>query len=122
MSFLFRDLKIPGNKELRCALQHIWGVGWNKSLFVSSKIGAPYPMCIDNLVSYYYAIIIYFLDNFTISSVRIKRTMKDNILFLQNINSYKGARHSYFLPVHGQRTRTNAGTMKSWRERSSLWD
>jgi ribosomal protein S13 len=46
--------------------------------------------------------------------------MKDNILFLQNIGSYKGARHLYFLPVHGQRTRTNAGTIKSRREKNSL--
>lgn len=120
MSFLFRDLKIPGNKELRCALQHIWGIGWNKSLLVSTKIGAPYPISINNLSLYYYSIIIYFLDNFTISSVRIKRTMKDNILFLQEIGSYKGARHIYFLPVHGQRTRTNAGTMKNRRDKGSL--
>lgn len=69
---------------------------------------------------YYYSIIIYFLDNFTISSVRIKRTMKDNILFLQEIGCLKGARHLYFLPVHGQRTRTNAGTMKNRRNHNSL--
>lgn len=77
-------------------------------------------MFINNLSSYYYSVIIYFLENFTLSSVRIKRIMKDNIIFLQNIGSYKGARHLYFLPVHGQRTRTNANTMKNRRKLDSL--
>lgn len=37
--FLFRDGFIPVNKELRCALQTIIGVGWRKSLVISTKIG-----------------------------------------------------------------------------------
>ena len=45
----------------------------------------------------------------------ILRTLGDNIKRLIMISCYKGIRHSFFLPVRGQRSRTNAGTMRYLR-------
>ena len=44
---------------------------------------------------------------------------KDNINFLKNIKSYRGVRHTRNLPVRGQRTHTNAKTVKKRFQRTS---
>ena len=47
-------------------------------------------------------------------SDELKKNIYDNIQKMKIMKSYKGIRHSYNLPVNGQRTRTNAKTRK-WR-------
>ena len=51
----------------------------------------------------------------TLSEVRIKRNIGEKINELINLECYKGLRHKTLLPVRGQRTRTNAGTMRYLR-------
>jgi len=51
------------------------------------------------------------LKGFTLGEARLKRFVSSNINNLLDINSYAVLRHSLLLPVRGQRTRTNAGTM-----------
>lgn len=45
--------------------------------------------------------------------MRIKRVINTNVTNLIEINCYKGIRHRDRLPCRGQRTRTNASTMKN---------
>jgi small subunit ribosomal protein S13 len=52
------------------------------------------------------------LKGFTLGEARLRRFVSNNINNLFEINSYAGVRHSLHLPVRGQRTRTNAGTMR----------
>lgn len=61
---------------------------------------------------YNFSGILFLLKNLTLSEIRLKRMVRTNILKLTNINTYVGLRHSLSLPVRGQRTRTNAGTMR----------
>lgn len=42
----------------------------------------------------------------------LKKNLHDNIQLKKNIKAYKGIRHSYHLPVNGQRTHTNAKTIR----------
>ena len=42
----------------------------------------------------------------------LRREVQSNIKRLVEISSYRGTRHRMRLPVHGQRTRTNARTKK----------
>ena len=42
----------------------------------------------------------------------LKREVSGNIKRLKDIKSYRGGRHSKRLPVRGQRTKTNARTLK----------
>jgi small subunit ribosomal protein S13 len=42
----------------------------------------------------------------------LRREVQLNIKRLQEIGSYRGLRHRRSLPVHGQRTRTNARTRR----------
>lgn len=108
--FLFRDKEFLINKELRCSLQGLWGVGWHKAALISNKLGFSYPFFINNLNFYYFSLLVFILKNYTISEVRSKRLINNNIKKLIELGTYRGLRHKLFLPVYGQRTRTNAGT------------
>lgn len=121
--FLFRDRSLPKNCELRNSLQAIPSVGWRKSSFLSTKIGVSYPFPINLLTNYYWKILFYLLKFVTTTEVKLKRFVNNNIKKLVDNGSYKGKRHLMFLPVRGQRTRTNAGTRRSLRSKldSSLW-
>jgi small subunit ribosomal protein S13 len=43
---------------------------------------------------------------------KLKRLQYQNIATLKTISSYRGIRHTRFLPVRGQRTSTNAKTCR----------
>jgi small subunit ribosomal protein S13 len=45
-----------------------------------------------------------------ITGADLKKRTYDKIQKMKNIKSYKGVRHSYNMPVNGQRTHTNAKT------------
>lgn len=48
-----------------------------------------------------------------IHGLHLKRNLKSNIKKLLENRCYRGVRHSYFLSVRGQRTKTNAKTQKN---------
>ena len=77
-----------------------------------TKLGLSYPFFIINLNFYNFSIVFFLLKNLSLSEVRLQRIVHNNIKNLVDINSYAGERHSLNLPVRGQRTRTNAGTMR----------
>jgi small subunit ribosomal protein S13 len=60
------------------------------------------------------------LKNLTLSEARSKRIINSYIKNLIDINSYRGVRHLMFLPVRGQRTRTNSGTRRALRLKKDL--
>lgn len=47
----------------------------------------------------------------------LKTEVQMNIKRLIDINCYRGLRHKYGLPVHGQRTKTNSRTRKGRKRR-----
>lgn len=51
------------------------------------------------------------IESFTIEG-ELKRTVAGNVKRLKDIQSYRGSRHAKRLPVRGQRTKTNARTLK----------
>jgi len=62
---------------------------------------------------------VFLLINMVQSKVRIQRTINFNISKLIDLETFKGIRHSKFLPVRGQRTKTNAKTRKRQRFKSN---
>jgi ribosomal protein S13 len=50
-----------------------------------------------------------------LSEVRVNRILFSQIRQLIKLKTYRGARHEDFLPVRGQRTRSNAGVRKRMR-------
>jgi len=115
--FVYKAQRIPVNLSFVNALKHIYGIGWFKSMKISILLGLPSFFSINNFNLYHYSLLFFLLDGFTWLSVRIKREVNRRINLLILNKSYKGFRHFFFLPVRGQRTRTNAKTRIKQRKK-----
>lgn len=113
--FLYKDKMLPEKKELRIALQTIYGVGFNKANLIVNKIGIKYPYSIDNLNTYKINLILFLLKGLVKSETKINRIIEFNIQKIIQNSSYRGKRHLMCLPVRGQRTKSNAKTQKRKR-------
>lgn len=113
--FSFRNFQLPRNVELRASLGRIYGVGKYRADLVAAKLGISYPFSASKLNNYYYNILTNFLNKMLLSKAKIERAIEMRIKLFKSNLSYKGLRHKLFLPVRGQRTRTNARTIKRMR-------
>jgi|SRR3954468_15949052 small subunit ribosomal protein S13 len=113
--FSYKQYNFSEKREIRSTLQLIYGLGWQKAIFICSRLGLSYPYSFSRVNMYNYLLLSYVLDFFTWLEVRIKRFIFQNIKNLYIIECYKGLRHKDSLPVRGQRTRTNACTKKRYK-------
>ena len=103
---------IPREKKIKISLTYLYGIGPARALDVlkAAKIDPEVRTNTlnDSVIASIREII---SDNYAIEgTLRTDVTM--NIKRLMDIGSYKGLRHRRGLPVHGQRTSTNARTRK----------
>jgi len=78
-------------------------------------MGFACPFFLNNLNFYFKEVLFYYLD-LALESIAInKRFIFLKIKELIDLKTYRGIRHEKDLPVHGQRTRTNANTQRSKR-------
>jgi small subunit ribosomal protein S13 len=110
--FLYKQIYLKEQLEVRNSLQGIFGVGWYKSTFVASRVGLSYPFSSDCVNSYLSSLLSCVLDGVTWLESRIRHMVRLNIKKLRQIKSYRGFRHRDGLPCRGQRTRTNAKSVK----------
>ena len=103
---------IPKDKQAWIALTYIYGVGRTTSheILQKAQVGAEIRMKdlndeevtrIRNIIDKEYEV-----------EGDLRRNVTLNIKRLMDISSYRGLRHRRGLPVHGQRTHTNARTRK----------
>jgi len=111
--FLFRDFTLTERREIRASLKKIYGVGLNKSNKIACMTGLSNPFFSNNLNQYTINVIVFLLKGFVITDSKIKKSIENNITKLYNNNCLRGARHKLFLPVRGQRTKTNAATQRN---------
>lgn len=112
LTYSFRNQELNLNTELRSSLIKIWGVGWTRSWQITSKLGICYPFRGYRLNSFFFAGLNFILNNILTSKVKAQRSISINIKRLTDMRSYHGRRHAMFLPVRGQRSRTNGRTRK----------
>ena len=107
---------LPRNKRVDIALTYVHGIGKTtaKKLLVSLKI-AP-EMKSDQLTEEVVAKIREYLEKNMSVEGDLRRRVGMNIKRLIDLHSYRGLRHRKGLPVHGQRTRSNARTRKGPRK------
>jgi small subunit ribosomal protein S13 len=115
--YKFRVTNLYLNKDLSVALKSIYGLGWYKTNYILALFGISYHFPLDNLNNYYKDILFFYLEAFVMSVARIDRYTTLRIKKLKDLLTYKGIRHNLNLPVHGQRTRTNASTQRSKRRK-----
>jgi len=104
--------KLNENKRIFDSLQKIYGIGGNKANQILVLLGLKKNVFLKD-IDYYQQLKLDKIMVHYINGFRAKRNKANNILVLQENRSYRGVRHSYFLSVRGQKTRTNAKTQRN---------
>lgn len=108
---------VPDRKKAHVALRSIYGIGPVLALqiLVKADIDPVMPPRMNELSEAQVDRIREIVDREYISEGDLRREVGQNIRRLIEIGSYRGLRHRRGLPVHGQRTRTNARSRKGPR-------
>lgn len=104
-------INIPDEKQLAYGLTAVYGIGLSraKEILASHNIEAtakPNTLSTDQENAVRESV-----EAFTIEG-ELKRSIAANIKRLKDISAYRGSRHAKRLPTRGQRTKTNARTLK----------
>ncbi|MES1991204.1 MAG: 30S ribosomal protein S13 [Pseudomonadota bacterium] len=105
-------VNIPTNKRVVIALTYIHGIGDAKSQEICGKVGIPAERRVNQLTDSEVIQIRETIDRDFIVEGDLRREVAMNIKRLMDLGCYRGLRHRKGLPVHGQRTHTNARTRK----------
>jgi small subunit ribosomal protein S13 len=105
-------VNIPTNKRVEIALTYIHGIGRTKAKEICAKVGLPTERRVAELSEQETIQIREVIDNEYLVEGDLRREVAMNIKRLMDLGCYKGLRHRRGLPVHGQRTHTNARTRK----------
>ncbi|MGE5308945.1 MAG: 30S ribosomal protein S13 [Deltaproteobacteria bacterium] len=107
---------IPKNKRTDIALCYLYGVGRFMATKICAEAGIEPSKRAKDLSDEEVAKITNTLQKgqYKIEG-DLRRDISQNIKRLMDIGAYRGSRHKKGLPVHGQRTRTNARTRKGPR-------
>ena len=103
---------LPRNKRIEIALTYIYGVGRSRAKEVLAATQVNPDTRVKDLTDEEIARLREFISSNYKTEGDLRREVQMNIKRLIEIGSYRGLRHRMGLPVHGQRTRTNARTRK----------
>ena len=104
-------INIPDNKHAVISLTYIFGIGLTTAKRICAEVGIKESSKVTEL------------DDAELDKLRacvaknevegdLRREVSMNIKRLMDLGCYRGIRHRRKLPVHGQRTKTNARTRK----------
>jgi small subunit ribosomal protein S13 len=103
---------IPREKRLEISLTYIFGIGRTRSKEICDGVGISRDTRVRDLTEEEVAQLRAYVDNNLKVEGDLRREVAADIKRKVEIGSYEGLRHRRGLPVHGQRTRTNARTRK----------
>ena len=103
---------IPRNKRVEVSLTYIYGIGNSASRNILTEAGVNPDTRVRDLAESEVMRLRQIIDrSFTVEG-DLRREVAMNIKRLTEIGCYRGLRHRRHLPVHGQRTKTNARSRK----------
>jgi small subunit ribosomal protein S13 len=103
---------LPRDKRLEVALTYIYGVGRTRAKETLAATGVSPDLRVRDMGDAELVALRDYIDgNFKIEG-DLRREVAADIRRKVEIGSYEGLRHRRGLPVHGQRTKTNARTRK----------
>lgn len=103
---------IPRNKQVWISLTYIYGIGRSSSQQILADAEVDPDTRVRDLTDAEVARMREIIDRHYIVEGDLRREVAMNIKRLTEIGCYRGLRHRRHLPVHGQRTKTNARTRK----------
>ena len=103
---------LPRNKRVEVGLTYIYGIGRSTSSRILEQAAIDPDKRIRDLTEVEVTALRELVDrNYRVEG-DLRREVQMNIKRLMEIGCYRGLRHRRNLPVHGQRTRTNARTKR----------
>ena len=105
-------VNIPSGKPVGIALTYIYGIGRTTSEKILSEVEIDFARRVNELSDAEVAKLRETIDRNHRVEGELRRDVAMNIKRLMDLGCYKGLRHRKGLPVHGQRTHTNARTRK----------
>jgi small subunit ribosomal protein S13 len=106
---------LPRDKRVEVGLTYIYGIGLTTSQEILRNTGISPDVRIKDLSEDEVVRLRDIIDRDHVVEGDLRREVGLNIKRLQEIGCYRGLRHRRNLPVHGQRTRTNARTRRGSR-------
>jgi small subunit ribosomal protein S13 len=105
-------VNIPTQKRVDIALRYIYGIGPTNAVEILNQVGIDGTRRVSELSDSEVIQIREVIDRDYVVEGDLRREVAMNIKRLMDLGSYRGLRHRKGLPVHGQRTHTNARTRK----------
>lgn len=106
---------LPRQKRVEVALTYIYGIGETRSNRILGRAGIDPGVRVKDLSEEEVSRIAKIIDAEGGVEGDLRKEIAMNVKRLMEIGSYRGGRHRRNLPVHGQRTHTNARTRKGPR-------
>ncbi|OGG41848.1 30S ribosomal protein S13 [Candidatus Kaiserbacteria bacterium RIFCSPHIGHO2_01_FULL_46_22] len=104
-------INIPDNKHLSFGLTAVYGIGPTRAKAILDELKINGTSKPAEMTPEQENAIREKVESFTIEG-ELKRQVSSDIKRLKDIGSYRGSRHQKRLPARGQRTKTNARTLK----------
>src|SRR5437667_9133001 len=105
-------VNLPNQKRLEVGLTYSYGVGQPTARKVCAELGLSPDVKIKDLTDEEVTKLREYIDGNLQVEGDLRRERTQAVKRLQEIAAYRGLRHRRGLPVHGQRTKTNARTRK----------
>lgn len=103
---------LPRSKRIEVGLTYIYGIGPTRAKEIINGTDVNPDIRVKDLTENDVSVIREYINkNYKVEG-DLRRDVQMNIKRLVEIGCYRGLRHRRGLPVHGQRTRTNARTRK----------
>jgi small subunit ribosomal protein S13 len=106
---------LPRNKRVEVALTYLFGIGRSLSNEILGKAGVDKNKKSDDLTDDEVVKLRQVIDQNVKVEGDLRRDVAMNIKRHMDLGTYRGLRHRRNLPVHGQRTHSNARTRKGPR-------
>jgi len=106
-----QGVDLPRDKRIIISLQYLYGIGPTRAQQIIDEAGVNPDTRTKDLTEAESAALRQEVNKFRLEA-DLRREVQMNIKRLQEIGCYRGQRHRYHLPVHGQRTKTNARSRK----------
>jgi len=107
---------LPRHKHIAFALPYLYGIGRTLAREICKKANIPENKRTEELTEGEIKRIRELLETEYRVEGDLRREVQMNIKRLMDLGCYRGLRHRKGLPVHGQRTHTNARTRKGPRK------
>jgi small subunit ribosomal protein S13 len=110
-------VNIPLNKRAEVGLTYVFGIGRSTSNRILAQAGVDPNTQVKDLTEDEIVKLREAVEGREVEG-DLRRDRSQNVKRLQEIGSYRGLRHRRGLPVHGQRTKTNARARKGPKKMS----